>query len=158
MASYGSRKAVLTAASVVLVGALAGLIGAIAFKKLPLTWLRQEKTSPQAGTDPAPLPYDTIGDSPAAAPADAASVDPAASLPEEKFTIEIAKMGSREQAEAMIKSLAQKGLDAYYTPLLRDGRVIYRVRYGMFDTEASAKTAMKSLQAKHGLKASVSRM
>ncbi len=158
MPSAKPGKVILTTISVVLVGALAGLIGALAFKKLPVKWLRQEKPATQSGAEPEPLFYSTIGDSPTAGSANATGDSNQDALPENKFTIEIAKMGSREQAETMIKSLAQKGLDAYYTPLLKDGRVIYRVRYGMFDSEASAKSAMKSLQTKHGLKTTVSRM
>jgi len=158
MTSNGRGKVILTAVSVILVGALAGLIGALAFKKFPVKWQRLEKPATETGTEPEPLSYTTIGDSPAPGSPDATGETSQDALPENKFTIEIAKMGSREQAESMIKSLAQKGLDAYYTPLLKDGRVIYRVRLGMFDTEVSAKSAMKSLQSKHGLKATVSRM
>jgi hypothetical protein len=158
MAATGSRIVILTTIAVVLVGALAGLAGALVFKKMPVKWLRQEKQDTHAGTEPESLFYKTIGDSPALADQDSAGNGNQDGLPENKFTIEIAKMTSREQAESMIKSLAQRGLDAYYTPLLKDGRVIYRVRYGMFDTESNAKSAMKSLQTKLGLKTTVSRM
>jgi|GEM_PF-2521698 len=158
MPSRRPGKVILTAVSVILVGALAGLIGALAFKKLPVKWYRQEKATTETGTEPEPLSYTIIGDSPSPGSPDATGENIQDALPENKFTIEIAKMGNREQAETVIKSLAQKGIDAYYTPLLKDGRVIYRVRFGMFDTEVSAKAAMKSLQSKHGLKATVSRM
>lgn len=145
MAENPARKVVLSVAAVVLVGALGGLGVAIAFKKVP-GWLKRDQSTSESPAIPDPLFYTQIGDSPVPPPGD--SSDNTAL--ESKFTIEIAKLSSRDQAESLIKNLAKGGLDAYYTPLLKDGRVIYRVRYGIFDTEAGAKSAAKSVQTKIG--------
>jgi hypothetical protein len=143
MTENGTRKVFLSIAAVVLIGALGGLGAAVAFKKVP-NWLKRDRLDSGASTLPDPLFYSKIGDSPAPDPENTASEKPL----EEKFTIEIAKLSSRDQAELLIKDLAKIGLDAYYTPLLKDGRVIYRVRYGIFDSESGAKSASKSVQAK----------
>jgi hypothetical protein len=158
MSSIGSKKIILSASAILMVGIGAGLFGALAFKKLPAGWLQGGKATGVDTDQPAPLFYATIGDSRPEEHGGVVAEDAQSHLSEAKFTIEIAKLGTREQAEALIKNLAQKGLDAYYTPLLKDGRVIYRVRYGVFDTEILARSMLKSIQAKHSLKATLSRM
>jgi hypothetical protein len=158
MPSIGSKKIILSAGAILMVGIGAGLFGAIAFRKLPTGWLQGGRATGIDLDKPTPLFYATIGDS-RPVERDGVVVDDTQShLSEAKFTIEIAKLSSRDQAEVLIKSLAQKGLDAYYTPLLKDGRIIYRVRYGVFDTEVLARSMMKSIQAKHSLKTTLSRM
>ncbi|MEY4631417.1 MAG: hypothetical protein RIQ81_1537 [Pseudomonadota bacterium] len=157
MAENSAKKLLLSIVAVVLVGGLGGLGAAVLFKKG--SWLGRDKAASGNAEIPDPLFYTQIGDSPATPMADQGV--PGSMTLDVKFTIEIAKFPIRDQAESLIRTLAQKGLDAYYTPLLKDGRVIYRVRYGIFDTEASAKAAAKSVQAKlnpAGLKVRVSSM
>ena len=154
-----TRKFFSAFLAVILLGTLAGLVGALAFKKIPAGWLPNQKDADSKPAEPAPLFYKVVGDS--SAP-DTRGADGAANaesgVPDVKFTIEIAKLNSRELAEKTIKDLAQHGLEAYYTPLLKDGRVIYRVRYGIFETEALARTAKKSIDSKHALKTTISQM
>ncbi len=158
MSSIGSKKILLSAAAILILGIAAGLVGALAFKKFPTDWLQRGKVTDTDSTTPTPLFYATIGDS-VPVEGDGAVADATQThLSEAKFTIEIAKLTSRVDAESLIKSLAQKGLDAYYTPLLKDGRVIYRVRYGIFDTETLARSMMKTIQSTHSLKTTLSRM
>lgn len=158
MASPGSKNLILSAFVIVLIGATAGLIGALAFKKLPAGLFLGGKPVGVEAPEPASLFYSVVGDSPSTNQAGNGPQVAQGNLNDAKYTIEIAKLNTRDQAETLIKGLAQKGLDAYYTPLLKDGRVIYRVRYGIFDTEVLARSAMKSIQAKHNLKTTLSRM
>jgi hypothetical protein len=62
------------------------------------------------------------------------------------YTLEIKVATDLNQAEAVIGALKQVGIDAYYTPLARAGRVVYRVRQGIFNTPSDAKQAAIALQ------------
>jgi hypothetical protein len=57
----------------------------------------------------------------------------------ERYTIELGISKSKENAEKILDSLAEKGFTAFYTPVQRqDGTVIFRLRFGLFEDEAEA--------------------
>lgn len=62
------------------------------------------------------------------------------------FTLEIDFTNKREDAERLIANLRQRGIDAYYTPFSRSGKIIYRVRHGIYSSRAAAKTAQVAIQ------------
>ena len=73
---------------------------------------------------------------------------PNAKGPSDGFTLEIKVTETREEAEQLIDSLREKGMDAYYTPIAIRGRVQYRVRYGIYnDPKKAAADSKKITQA-----------
>lgn len=58
------------------------------------------------------------------------------------FTLEFDVFHDRDDAEKLIDELRLKGIEAYFTPLSRDGRVVYRVRRGVFPTRKEADHAV----------------
>jgi septal ring-binding cell division protein DamX len=99
--------------------------------------------------------YDVIGQAPAdfEAPGERGAVKG----PHTKvsYTLELKVATSREEAEQLIDLLKDQGVDAYYTPLTRAGRVVYRVRRGIFTRAKDAKRAMIALKDEHNLSTKV---
>jgi hypothetical protein len=62
------------------------------------------------------------------------------------YTLELLVTTDRAEAEALIDQLKAKGVEAYYTPLSRAGRVVYRVRRGMFTNRKDADRAAGQLK------------
>lgn len=65
--------------------------------------------------------------------------------PGDGYTIEIKVTETRQEAEQLIDSLREKGVDAYYTPIAVRGRVQYRVRYGIYSDSKSAQAASRKI-------------
>lgn len=57
------------------------------------------------------------------------------------YTLEVLMTEDRQQAEDLIETLRDKGIDAYYTPLSRAGHVLYRVRRGIYTSRRDADNA-----------------
>jgi cell division septation protein DedD len=76
----------------------------------------------------------------------------------EGFTLEISMSNSRKAAETVVNKLAQKGVRAFYTPLTRQGKVIYRVRLGIFHDRSEAAFAAKKLFGQHQVKSRVAQL
>ncbi|NRA64719.1 MAG: SPOR domain-containing protein [Pseudobacteriovorax sp.] len=81
-----------------------------------------------------PLFYDTIGQTPL--PPNEGRVEP---LEPQKFTIEIQVFRSEKKAQRLVTRLKDKGIESFYTPLNREGTVIYRVRSGIFTSQKQSK-------------------
>ena len=73
----------------------------------------------------------------------------------DRFTLEFDIMSSQQEAEARILALEEKGIRAYYTPLSRDGVIVYRIRKGLYDTQEGAKNAAKKIQHSKKLKTAI---
>ncbi len=71
------------------------------------------------------------------------------------FTLEFKVSERREDAESMVATLHDQGIDAYYTPLSNGGRVVYRVRQGMFHDSNAAKSAAIALRQQRNVTATV---
>jgi hypothetical protein len=61
------------------------------------------------------------------------------------YTVEISAPTLQRDAEQLVDSLKTKGITAYYTPLSDKGRIIYRVRKGLYPDEAQATLEARSL-------------
>lgn len=81
------------------------------------------------------IPYKTIGLSPSPP---VRSLEERISATNKQYTVEIAVYEDEKQARAMIKRLASDNIDSFYTPFNQGGRVIYRVRSGMFVDKANS--------------------
>ena len=87
------------------------------------------------------LPYDAIGN----ASKSNASVEETQS-PSDKFTVDLGATKSRENAEKILESLAQKGIQGFYTPFQREnGSLAFRVRVGLYRTEEEAAENAKKI-------------
>ncbi len=81
------------------------------------------------------LGYDTIGTAVRPNSLDGNNIP----VNSERYTIELGISKSKENAEKILDSLAEKGFTAFYTPVQRqDGTVIFRLRFGLFEDEAEA--------------------
>jgi cell division septation protein DedD len=101
--------------------------------------------------------YEAIGQAPAAdkdAPAAAPLLAGKAS-PKTSYTLEIKVTTSREEAEQLIDTMHAMGVEAYYTPLARAGRVVYRVRRGIYTSAKDASQAALAIAAQGHVKARV---
>lgn len=89
---------------------------------------------------PKPLFYSVIGQN---------QEELSQSKPEEKrYTIAIREFRSLERAKKLVTFMNKKGIPAYYSPYHINGKVIYKVRYGVFpsyDTASESMLALKKL-------------
>ena len=67
-----------------------------------------------------------------------------------KYTIEISNFDKQRSAVKFLKTLEKKGIDAFYTPLHNNNRVIYRIRKGIFDSKKEAKRVAQRLKNQLG--------
>jgi hypothetical protein len=136
----------------VFVAVVAG--GVLALGHLPGKLSKNSKVQgTEAGASSGPaLFYSTIGQGGDEA-GDARDGRPG--LGRSSYTLEIKVAKSREEAEELIDSLHIAGIDAYYTPLSRSGRVVYRVRRGIYTNPGEAAKAAGALAAGSKIKAKV---
>ena len=135
-------------------------IGMLAVYRLPQYNGKKtlNKTSAAATEDPyeESFFYQSIGH---AGPAfdDTQPTAPATAQTKEKtlYTLEFKVSDRREDAESLVATLHEQGIDAYYTPLSQTGRVVYRVRQGMFHNSDSAKSAALALRQQRNLSATI---
>lgn len=62
------------------------------------------------------------------------------------YTLEVDLADERQEAERLIDTLKERGIDAYYTPLSRAGRIVYRVRHGIYPSREEAHAAQVALK------------
>jgi len=55
------------------------------------------------------------------------------------YTIDLKKTTDRHEAEELVNKLQAKGIQAFYTPMLSNNFVIYRVRVGIYESKAIAQ-------------------
>lgn len=95
--------------------------------------------SNQLETAPEPLAYESIGNFP---PLEESSM----ALPrEKKFTLEIGSCQDKVCITKTLKTLSQKGVDAFYTPSKMDGEWVFSIRRGIFSSRPSAERAQATL-------------
>jgi hypothetical protein len=104
----------------------------------------KDKLETAAGNDESDLFYDAIGRA-----STASLPTPDTTVAAANYTLEVRVAKSREEAETLIDALQEKGIEAYYTPLSRAGKVVYRVRRGIFASEREAQRAALALKQTH---------
>ncbi|MEJ2725574.1 MAG: SPOR domain-containing protein, partial [Deltaproteobacteria bacterium] len=75
-----------------------------------------------------------------------------------QYTVQLASMGEKVRADAVIKDLRDRGYEAYMTEAVVGGKVYYRVRCGRFMTQEEAGKHARKLAREAGLKGLVSRI
>lgn len=65
-----------------------------------------------------------------------------------KYTLEFKVFNQSRAAEEFVDSLNHRGIEAYYTPFQRNGKVIFRVRRGVFSSKQTAEKAAIALRQK----------
>lgn len=99
--------------------------------------------------------YDVVGRAPADFGPEAGEPEVKGPHPKVSFTLELKVATSKDEAEQFIDLLKEQGIEAYYTPLTRAGKVVYRVRRGIFTNEKVAVKAVTALKTQHNLDARV---
>ncbi len=61
------------------------------------------------------------------------------------YTIELKKTTDRHEAEDLVSALQSKGIQAFYTPMLSDNFVTYRVRVGIYTSKAVAQKDLAAI-------------
>ena len=119
---------------------------------------RLNKAEPAAEKlTPPPAPATTV-DRPArgSAPSQAARETAISSVPTEPagegFAIQLAALGKREEAEAIVRRLAAKGYSAYLMPPPSGAPAVYRVRVGKFKDRREAEAVSARLQREEQFK------
>lgn len=87
-----------------------------------------------------PLPYDSIGNFPA--------IEEGLMSPpryDREYTLEITTCNDKNCIGKTLHTLIQKGVDAFYTPSQSDGKLIFRIRRGIFTSRQSAERAQALL-------------
>lgn len=128
------------------------------FRRLEQPNLPQEDLRPMGLSSPPPVKVDLPPPPPVPAESPGreaggteSATEPVAPLstepaPEQGYTVQLAALNSRADAEAMAERLASKGYAAYVvTPTAGTPRV-YRVRVGMFPTRQEADTVAAKLR------------
>ncbi|MEI8026997.1 MAG: SPOR domain-containing protein [Pseudomonadota bacterium] len=117
---------------------LSGIL--IASKQITLVSAKSTKPMSKK-TSSSTLPYDSIGN--ASKSIGSAEETPS---PSDKFTVDLGATKSRENAEKILESLAQKGIQGFYTPVQREnGSLAFRVRVGLYRTEEEAAQNVKKI-------------
>ncbi len=76
----------------------------------------------------------------------------------EGYTLEIKSTADRVEAERIVDRLAEKGIEAFYTPLAADGHIVYRIRRGIYPNQTEAEAAAGLLAKQHHVSAKVTRL
>ena len=79
------------------------------------------------------------------------------SIPEIRYTVQLASLGSRDKAEKLINDLVDRGYPAYYYEAVVKGKTYFRVRCGEFSTNREAGRFAEKLTKDMGIKGFVSR-
>jgi cell division septation protein DedD len=79
------------------------------------------------------------------------------SIPEIRYTVQLASLGSRDKAERLINDLVDRGYPAYYYEAVVKGKTYFRVRCGEFYTNREAGRFAEKLTKDMGIKGFVSR-
>ncbi|MCX6108026.1 MAG: SPOR domain-containing protein [Proteobacteria bacterium] len=92
--------------------------------------------------------YTSVGHAPATLHAKSGDAEQSG---KDSFTLEIKVATERDEAERIIDGLHEQGVEAYYTPLARSGRVVYRIRQGLFANQKDADRAAIAVQQRYAL-------
>lgn len=113
------------------------------------------RSAPAAAPAPTPAPPSapaaTAEKRPAPAPA-AAAADIAAEPAGDGFAIQLAALGKREDAEAIVRRLSGKGYSAYLMSPQAGAPAVYRVRVGKFKDRREAESVSARLQKEEQFK------
>jgi len=74
-----------------------------------------------------------------------------------QYTIELGVVKDRIRAENAIRQLHEKGVEAFFTPINRQGEVIYRIRTGVYSEQELAQRDAKKIQTQHQIESRVNR-
>lgn len=99
-----------------------------------------------------PLFYDSVGSS-----------DPEAAVTKGagrviRYTVSVKTVGTREEAEKILRDLTNAGLMGYYTPVRQKDHVAYHVRLGVYQDEREAAKTLATLQTKAKITGSVTQL
>lgn len=139
-------------------GAFVGFIAIIGFGVFYLTLddesaptAKQSKTSQNSNSKEKPdaLFYKRLGTSPIVNNEN--SKKQTQSGPGDGYTLEIKVTETRSEAEQLIDTLREKGVDAYYTPIAVKGRVQYRVRFGIYNNPDNALAESQKIIQAHNV-------
>ena len=75
-----------------------------------------------------------------------------------KYTIELNHFATQRDAVKMLETLEKKGIDAFYTPLHNNNRVVYRVRKGIFSSEKEARRVAQQIKVSSGAQGQIVRL
>jgi cell division septation protein DedD len=120
-----------------------------------------EKAAPEKAAPAKPAPQKAMTEPPPPAPAEKAQppsrpAPTAAPAGDGEFTVQIAALNARSEADSIARRLSSKGYPAYVVPP-GNGAVMYRVRVGRFKTRHDAEPIAARLQKEEQFKPWITR-
>lgn len=70
-------------------------------------------------------------------------------LSEAKYAVEIKTTNSNSEAEKLLDMYQNLPFDMYFMPTVTDGKILYRVRSGLFDSAEKARAHQRQLAEKN---------
>lgn len=108
---------------------------------------------PIKSTDEKPIFYTSVGGS-----SPSGDVQQSSGKVSTRYTIELGTVNSQADAESMLLRLKDRGIDGFYTPMRRGGRVIFHVRIGLFASADDAQQSLKKIAARANVSGRVARL
>lgn len=142
----------ITGACLVAVGTIWFLRSGILGLDLPEVKMTNPTKESSTSTAPSSVFYRSIGDSTPIQGAEGGTPHGSGG-----YTVEIGVTHKETEAKRMVEEFAKLGVDTYYTPLNFHGKVVFRVRRGVYDDRATAEQELSLLQDKN-IKGAVQRM
>jgi cell division septation protein DedD len=109
------------------------------------------KASPKS--EPNPVFYTNVGGS---APSDDLPV--VSKKIATRYTIELGTVASQTDAESLLLRLKDRGIDGFYTPMRRSGKVVYHVRVGLYANQDDAEQSLKKFATRANVKGRVTKL
>lgn len=78
--------------------------------------------------------------------------------PRRQFTVQLGVVFNQRAADEALISYKKKGIDAFYTPFHTNGRVYYRIRYGLKYSRKQADILAKKIKSTHKIDVEVTAM
>lgn len=67
-------------------------------------------------------------------------------LPQQQYVVQLTASSSQVKAEGIKNAFAANGYNAFVSPLMVNGRLLYRVQIGYYDSRADAGTALNQMR------------
>ncbi len=97
--------------------------------------------------------YKTVGDAPKRTVEE--GLKKSASMPQKRFTLELEVTNNQTKADIILDNLQERGIEAYYTPIQKAGKVYYHIRQGLFSDRLRASKEAKKVLNKRNIEAKI---
>ncbi|MEZ5535529.1 MAG: SPOR domain-containing protein [Thiolinea sp.] len=72
--------------------------------------------------------------------------DPDPSMPQQQYVVQLTASSSQMKAEGIKNAFAARGYNAFVSPLMVNGRLLYRVQIGYYNNQADAAATLQHMR------------